>query len=227
MKDLSELLKDSIGEEFYCTFFGKCNLEEITLKQTEMNNTEKQPVLRFSKKDLFPGIVELNRFGQVIFCGTEGECVIFPSKNNRDWDSYIPKLPIDTPVMVSDNGFNWSLRYAANEKGKVYKSGTKSKYSVGMVSYKHIIPVKNFNFENPIANVNYSENETSIMLISYGNSRLITIKIIKDFTGLGLKESKDICDSIPEKITIPKEKLTDCIAALDSNNVRYTVLNNK
>lgn len=227
MKDLSELLKDAIGQEFYCILTGNCTLEEITMEKNGFNSTKEEPILKFYSPKLFPGPIKVDKFGHMMNCGTEGECIVFPSKNNRNWDSYIPKFPIDTPVMVSDNGFNWSLRYAANEKGKVYKSGTKSKYSVGMMSYKHIIPVKYFDFENPIANVNYSENETSIMLISYGNSRLITVKIIKDFTGLGLKESRDICDSIPEKITIPKEKLIDCITALGSNNVRYTVLNNK
>lgn len=178
MKDLSELLKDSIGQEFYCILVGNCVLKEITIETVKLDSTEEEPVLYFYKQELFPGPIKINRFGHMVTCGTEGECIIFPSKYNRDWDSYIPKFPIDTPVMVSDNGFNWSLRYAANEKNKVYEGGLKSKDTACIVSYKHIIPVKDFNFENPVANIDCSENEVtmrSVLQRIKANHKLVTI----------------------------------------------------
>jgi len=39
-----------------------------------------------------------------------------------------------------------------------------------------------------------------VILVSGGPSKLIVVKIVKDLTGLGLKEAKDLVDSAPKAV---------------------------
>ena len=47
-----------------------------------------------------------------------------------------------------------------------------------------------------------AEEKTSfdVILVEAGGSKLAVVKLVKDLTGLGLKESKDLVDSAPKEI---------------------------
>ena len=77
----------------------------------------------------------------------DGECVIFPSKEQRDWSKFKLDLPIDTPVMVSNTGEPWCLRFYAGNN-KAFSDGLKNRYSIGVCNWGYIVPVKDFDFEN-------------------------------------------------------------------------------
>ncbi|MBY0549472.1 MAG: 50S ribosomal protein L7/L12 [Candidatus Obscuribacterales bacterium] len=46
--------------------------------------------------------------------------------------------------------------------------------------------------------------EFDVILASYGDKKLEVLKVVRDLTGLGLKEAKDLVDSVPKPI---KEKV--------------------
>lgn len=46
--------------------------------------------------------------------------------------------------------------------------------------------------------------EFDVILASYGEKKLEVLKVVRDLTGLGLKEAKDLVDSVPKPI---KEKV--------------------
>ena len=84
-----------------------------------------------------------------------GECVLFPSKEQRDWSKFKLDLPIDTPVMVSSYGDEWSLRFYAGNN-KAFSDGLKDRYSIGVCNWEYIVPVKDFDFNDPKYNIQKS-----------------------------------------------------------------------
>lgn len=79
-----------------------------------------------------------------------GECTLFPSKNQRDWSKYKLDLPIDTPVMIKLNSDyrGFSLRYYAGN-GRVFcdglNSANKCKRIINTLTASVIIPFDKFN----------------------------------------------------------------------------------
>lgn len=49
-------------------------------------------------------------------------------------------------------------------------------------------------------NVNPDSKEFKVVLTAVGNNKIAVIKIIREVSGLGLKESKDIVESVPKLI---------------------------
>ena len=79
-----------------------------------------------------------------------GECVLFPSKEQRDWSKFKIDLPIDTPVMVRDDSFvirEWKLRYY-DKDNRAFVNGAKSDDCETSMFFDYIVPVKDFDFEN-------------------------------------------------------------------------------
>ena len=88
----------------------------------------------------------------------DGECVIFPSKEQRDWSKFKLDLPIDTPVMVHDYCWNendWGLRYYSAMK-RVFVNGFKSSDGATTTDVRYIVPVKDFDFNDPKSNIQKS-----------------------------------------------------------------------
>src|SRR6185295_16321791 len=52
--------------------------------------------------------------------------------------------------------------------------------------------------------------EFDVMLMAAGNNKIQVIKVVREATGLGLKEAKDLVDGAPKAV---KEKLTKAEAA--------------
>ena len=57
----------------------------------------------------------------------------------------------------------------------------------------------------PAAAVDEGPTEVTVTLTSAGATKIPVIKVIRDITGLGLKEAKDLVDNAPKPI---KEKVT-------------------
>lgn len=86
----------------------------------------------------------------------DSECMLFPSKENRDWttiDCSKPKrqdLPTDTLCIVTnfaDKKDPWFFRYYA-ENSKCCDAGVKRGNDTNYISWPHIIPVDKFDFKN-------------------------------------------------------------------------------
>ena len=76
--------------------------------------------------------------------GDLGECLLYPSKECRDWSNFKVDLPEDTPVMVSSDKIDWSLRF--------YHKDTYA-YNLGrrcgsLTSWQYIVPVDKFDFKD-------------------------------------------------------------------------------
>ena len=84
-----------------------------------------------------------------------GECVLFPSKEQRDWSKFKLDLPIDTPVMVSATEEEWLLRFYAGDNA-TFIDGYKTNGDAGICYWSYIIPVKDFDFNDPKSNIDKS-----------------------------------------------------------------------
>lgn len=71
-----------------------------------------------------------------------GECILFPSKECRDWSRFKVDLPEGTPVFVSDDKKSWMLRFYHKYK-RTYNAGSKCGDTT---PWRYIIPVDKFNF---------------------------------------------------------------------------------
>ena len=83
-----------------------------------------------------------------------GECVLFPSEEQRDWSKFKLDLPIDTPVMVTDESainFAWILAFYCKDD-MVFINGYKSSETNSTEIWPFIVPVKDFDFNDPKSN---------------------------------------------------------------------------
>ena len=125
--DLTKILKGCEGQTFYCTILG-----EVTLITTN-KRSGRYPIIVTSDKTSTE--VLLTKEGLYLVDEDTSECILFPSKENRDWSTFKPKIPFGTPVMVSNNGTHWKL--------KKYNEILRNTY---------IVPVDKFDFSNFEAN---------------------------------------------------------------------------
>lgn len=132
--NIAEILEDCPqGAVLYCTVCGKCTFLKVTDINTIIVLDE------CSRK------IELNINGSWISYNN-GECILFPSETQRDWSKFVKPLAEDTPVMVSDNGKSWLLRYYT-EGSYVYSDGHNSTNYTCRAKFKHIVPVSEFCFD--------------------------------------------------------------------------------
>ena len=61
------------------------------------------------------------------------------------------------------------------------------------------------------------KTEFSVLLSSFGTNKIAVIKIVRELTGLGLKESKDLVEKAPVKIkeNLPKKDAEEIKAKLE------------
>ena len=74
----------------------------------------------------------------------DGECMLFPSKKQRDWNKFKIDLPIDTPVMTNNGGLCWTLGYYAGNNKTYYKS-KESTSKLHTNKWVNIVPFDKFN----------------------------------------------------------------------------------
>ena len=80
-----------------------------------------------------------------------GECIIYPSKENRDWSTFEIDYPQRTKMMCSDNGIDWNLRLYIGKKICYYGASADVDYT-----WKYVVPLSDFDFENLENNINKS-----------------------------------------------------------------------
>lgn len=137
--DIFKYVKE--GTKFYCSTHG-----DVTFHSVLNADCIDYPLLFKSE---FNNELSLDMYG--CYLKGIGECIIFPSKENRDWSTFKPDYPIDTPMMVKDNSIdrNWRLRYYAGNN-HCYSGGRKEHDSnLDKIYWKYCIPVSEFNFNNP------------------------------------------------------------------------------
>ena len=142
--NLLEILKDAPkGTKLYSTIWGDVELVEaqpLWIKCITPNGTEWH--------------FEMNGKLNAASSGN-GECVLFPSKEQRDWRKFWVDLPIDTPVMVSATDEEWLLRFYAGDNA-TFIDGSKSNGDAGTCYWSYIVPVKDFDFNDPKSNIDKS-----------------------------------------------------------------------
>lgn len=69
-----------------------------------------------------------------------GECILFPSKDCRDWSNFSVDLTEGTPVMVSDDKKSWMLRFYYRDK-QAYNLGRRCGNTT---PWGYIVPVDKF-----------------------------------------------------------------------------------
>lgn len=69
------------------------------------------------------------------------------------------------------------------------------------------------------------QTEFDVILESYGEKKLEVLKVVRDVTGLGLKEAKDLVDSVPKplKEKIKKEDAQSMKEKLEAAGAKVTV----
>ena len=133
--NLCELLSGCENMKFYSTLYGDVILTEVTGKQLFFSS-----ILTEAEDSVFSS----GRY----FNNPSGECLFFPSKDQRDWSKFVKPIPIDTPVMVAYSyGIDWSIRYYAGENN-CWNGGRKSSDSTKKCSWDLIVPVSEFDFND-------------------------------------------------------------------------------
>lgn len=69
------------------------------------------------------------------------------------------------------------------------------------------------------------QTEFDVILDSYGEKKLEVLKVVRDVTGLGLKEAKDLVDSVPKplKEKIKKEDAASIKEKLEAVGAKVTI----
>lgn len=145
--NLLEILKDAPkGTKLYSTIWGEMELVRVSTCCVSCKNE--------------CGISwDFKNNGHLLASSTEGgECVLFPSKEQRDWSKFKLDLPIDTPVMVTDASainFAWNLAFYCKDD-IVFVHGYKSSETNSTEVWDYIVPVKDFDFNDPKSNIDKS-----------------------------------------------------------------------
>lgn len=130
--DLVKILENvPIGTELYSVLHGEVKLSHI----------RNQRMYNIVVTDKCGNLHSYNEEGK-FRVGDLGECLLYPSKECRDWSKFKVDLPEGTPVMVSDTDSDWKLRFYSGQK-KAYHNG---KRCGNPISWGYIIPVDKFNF---------------------------------------------------------------------------------
>ena len=141
--NLLEILKDAPkGTKLYCTIWGEMGLVRISAYCVTCKSK--------------CGIEwDFKNNGHLLGSSTEGgECVLFPSEEQRDWSKFKLDLPIDTPVMVTDESainFAWILAFYCKDD-MVFINGYKSSETNSTEIWPFVVPVKDFDFNDPKSN---------------------------------------------------------------------------
>lgn len=135
--NLVKILEGKEGTSLYSSLYGELTLFNI-------NETDKFPIACY-----------VVGTGEKVYFTKEGlyfreykdaECVLFPSKSNRNWEKFRYDLPKGTPVMVHSNTeSSWMFRYYAGDSYAYYKQESPCR---DKSQWKYTIPVDKFNFKD-------------------------------------------------------------------------------
>lgn len=134
--NLFSILKDHIGITLYSPICGECTLIEISYYEKRITVVDKyNSTLYFTLE---------GKFGN----SDNGEILLFPSKENRNWDNFKTDIPIGSSVVVSNDGIVWTLAYyLGNCRVEFFRDNETT------IRYSYIIPVNKFNFNDYFSNL--------------------------------------------------------------------------
>ena len=88
--NLCELLRGHEGEIFYTTIYGYAALNSITKDSCQFTSINTRVTFLLHDDGAFD---------------YEGECVVFPEMNQRDWNKWQPKLPKTWNELINERSF--------------------------------------------------------------------------------------------------------------------------
>ena len=102
MTNIAEILKNTPkGTKLYSPIFGECKFDHVS----PCNSI----YVRYKDTQ-----IEFNKYGQFSLDNSDGECLLFPSKEVRDWGKYQLShynfKPFDR-VVVRDNNGTWQIDF--------------------------------------------------------------------------------------------------------------------
>lgn len=148
---IAERLKDAPkGTRLWCTILGEVELVGVDWSRADYPIKVVKPSIDMDEI--------LTKDGRLYSSALEADCILFPSKDNRDWSTF-DITPVDTPCMVnnSNNANDWLLRYYA-KNGRLFDSQLRSSDVPSVDSpqfssrWKYVVPVSKFDFTNLAAN---------------------------------------------------------------------------
>jgi len=139
--NLCELLKNCVGEEAYSTLLGNVKITGVSANY----------IYFVSEKTRYSG--EVAKSGKH-WDDEDGECILFPSKENRDWSKFIKPLKKDSIVMASNKGMSrFAIRFYSRNN-LCFADGSDSKAGVSEIEWNYIVPIeyydRNSSFEENI-----------------------------------------------------------------------------
>lgn len=136
--NLIKILENApIGTELYSVMHGKIEFQCIR-KQGEHN------IIVSDNYGCFHSYTKEGKFK----IGDLGECLLYPSKECKDWSNFKADLPEGTPVMVSADKIDWSLRFYHKD---TYAYNL-DKRCGNTTSWRYIVPVNKFDFKDLTVN---------------------------------------------------------------------------
>ena len=131
--NLVEILKDCpVGTKLYSTIYGDVEFVKVS-------NRLEYPI---EVKRRFNSIGSFTNDGRA-FAGYDGECTLFPSRNQRDWSKFKPKKakfdpktlkPFDKVLARDTVKGQWICTFYSHEKKDIYK------YVTTDYNYSYCIP---------------------------------------------------------------------------------------
>lgn len=118
-------------------------LYHLMFGEVEFDNLDEDDYINIITKDKENNFSDytVNQFGQYCSSYPNGECLLFPSKDNRDWNSF-QVLEEGHRVMVSNTAQNWGLRQYYKNKYAYVFDGNKNTSD----TWNYIVPVEDFDF---------------------------------------------------------------------------------
>lgn len=145
--DLTKILKGKEGTKLYSPLFGQVILIDVTPKN---GWGQKFPIKASAYCSGQSRNVWFTKEGYYFDEYQNCECLLFPSKENRDWNKFKSDLHSGTPVMVSENlEGEWALRYYA---GGGYTYDGQELGDTSTSQWKFVVPIYQFNFKNKTFN---------------------------------------------------------------------------
>lgn len=144
------------GTKLYCPLLGEVSF--IRVNDCIYNNNSNKIIC--GTKEGFE--YSFNLYGQYFISYPNAECMLFPSKENRDWNTFKVDLSVDTIVLVSDYVSSLGVekcyikRYAGNHC--CFSNGKSSRNCNTAVGWKTIVPLDKINIRNNEISFNPKDN---------------------------------------------------------------------
>lgn len=133
--NLCELLKDCVGINVYSTLLGN----------VEITGVSDDFIYFVSSKTEYRS--EVSKLGKH-WDDEDGECTLFPSKENRDWSKFIKPLKKDSIVMASRSGMSrFSIRFYSRNN-LCFADGSDSKAGLSEIEWEYIVPIEYYDINS-------------------------------------------------------------------------------